>query len=93
MPRRTQISPLTPSGGADIKEEAMDIKHEPGTKWFIWNKNGRRPFRAHDNEDAAIAEAERLAQKVPGQKFHVMRSVTKVFVPVAIEAPAETAAP
>lgn len=66
----------------------MDIVCEPGTKWFIWSKHGRRPARAHDSEAAALAEAERLARKVPGQKFHVMRSVTKVFVP----APAEPSA-
>lgn len=71
----------------------MDITHEPGTKWFIWNKNGRRPYRAHESEEAAIAEAERLARKVPGAKFHVMRSVTKVFVATPSEGPADTAAP
>lgn len=88
MPRRTQLSPLTPSGGAGLEEEPMQITHEPGTKWFIWNKNGRRPYRAHESEEAALAEAERLALKVPGQKFHVMRSVTKVFVPAPAEPPA-----
>lgn len=56
---------------------------EPGDKWFIWTKRGRPPRFAHDTEESAMDEAKRLALLNPEQKFHVMRSLAKVYtVPV-----------
>mgnify|MGYP001602018192 CR=1 FL=1 len=55
---------------------------EPSETWFVWTKQGKPPKFAHETEEAAVKEAERLAMRVPGAKFHVMRGVVKIsFAP------------
>lgn len=58
----------------------MNAMIEESGKWFIWTKKGRPPRFAHDDEASALAEAQRLAFKFPGKKFHVMKSVVKISV-------------
>jgi len=49
--------------------------------WCIWTKFGRRPQFYHPARELAMAEAERLALKNPGQKFIVMKMEGKFGVP------------
>lgn len=44
--------------------------------WLVWSPTGDRPPRfRHETENAAVAEAERLAQLRPGATFIVLSSV------------------
>lgn len=43
--------------------------------WVVWNPEFGPPRYRHDNESAAKAEAERLAEQNLGQKFYVLRGV------------------
>lgn len=70
----------------------MNCIIEGSEKWFVWTKTGRTPKFAHDTEASALEEAQRLAFKCPGKKFHVMRSVAKVCVQIEPLAPAEEVA-
>jgi hypothetical protein len=40
--------------------------------WMVWNERGSAPTHKHITIESAKAEAERLAQKNPGQSFHVL---------------------
>lgn len=46
--------------------------------WFVWNWQGGTPNEQHGSQQAAIAEAERLALKHPGRVFVVLQSVCAV---------------
>jgi hypothetical protein len=60
---------------------ATDLVVEPVDFSFVWTKKGHLPRVAHHREDAALAEAERLARKNPGTKFIVLRAVHKLHIP------------
>lgn len=40
--------------------------------WMVWNPQGRAPTVRHLSNNAAIAEAERLARQCPSQQFFVL---------------------
>jgi hypothetical protein len=42
--------------------------------WCVWNPNHGVPTMRHETEDAANAEAQRLASSRPGARFYVMRA-------------------
>jgi hypothetical protein len=46
--------------------------------WFVFDQKGSKPKHRHRSEDAAIDEAERLAQKHPKRTFHVLMVIGKV---------------
>jgi hypothetical protein len=41
--------------------------------WVVWNERGNAPTMKHFTEQSAMREAERLANKVPGEVFHVLK--------------------
>lgn len=43
--------------------------------WMVWNYDGNQPRVKHETEASAIAEAERLARIVPGQRFVVLEAI------------------
>lgn len=52
--------------------------------WLVWREGGGTPTVQHETEDAARAEAERLAKHVPGARFFVLRTEAVVATgPVA----------
>lgn len=52
----------------------------PPPFWLVWSPSGERPPRfMHPSEDAAWAEANRLADCHPGQKFYVMQPTAQVI--------------
>lgn len=44
------------------------------TFWMVWNPDGNAPRYKHRTEEAAFAEAERLARTNKGQVFVVLES-------------------
>lgn len=46
--------------------------------WMVWNPDGRQPRFRHDNQQLAVAEAERLARANPGQEFYVLEPTHRV---------------
>lgn len=40
--------------------------------WLVWNEAGHAPTFKHETEHGARKEAERLARKQPGSRFHVL---------------------
>ncbi len=40
--------------------------------WVVWNERGGNPTVKHPTAESARAEAERLARKSPGARFHVL---------------------
>lgn len=67
-------------GGTTFNTAPRAAFEEIGS-WCIWTKRGRRPQFFHPARDLAMAEAERLAQLHPGQKFIVMKMEGKFGVP------------
>lgn len=63
---------------APLTEEAADF-------WFIWTKTGHAPRFAHNTEEAARTEIERLARKCPGKKFILLHATAKFVAPAAVE--------
>jgi hypothetical protein len=49
--------------------------------WMLWNPKGASPTRQHKSIEAAIAEAERLARRDPGQEFYVLEALRMCEVP------------
>lgn len=43
--------------------------------WLVWNEEGSAPRHKHETEEGARKEAERLARKQPGSRFHVLALV------------------
>lgn len=43
--------------------------------WMVWNYAGGTPHYQHQSEQEAIAEAERLASRNPGQSFIVLEAI------------------
>jgi hypothetical protein len=43
--------------------------------WVVWNETGHAPMFKHQCEQDARMEAERLARKCPGMRFHVLAAV------------------
>jgi hypothetical protein len=43
--------------------------------WMVWSEHGRAPTYKHVTVQSARAEAERLARKNPGSKFHVLAAL------------------
>lgn len=44
--------------------------------YVVWNPAAGNPRYQHDDEERALAEAERLAGANPGQRFYVMQAVS-----------------
>lgn len=44
------------------------------TFWMVWNPQSRAPTLKHSTEESANAEADRLARKVPGERFYVLQA-------------------
>jgi len=47
--------------------------------WMVWKINGASPNQKHETAEAAKAEASRLAEKHPGERFVVLQSMS-VFI-------------
>lgn len=58
----------------------MPVITESKDVWFVWTKGGRAPKKAHDTQESALLEAERLARKLSPKKFLVMHATHKVSV-------------
>ena len=43
--------------------------------WLVWNETNGAPVHKHKSFLSAKAEAERLASRIGGQKFHVLQLV------------------
>lgn len=54
--------------------------------WIVWNPKGGNPTRTHASHESATAEAERLAEKNPGQHFYVAHA----YAVSAVEKPCVT---
>lgn len=76
---------------AENSSEGRIVRAADRQTYFIWTKTGRKFSFAHQSKEAAYAEAERLARKYPGQKFHVLLSIEKVFFETALSAAAVAA--
>lgn len=57
--------------------------------YFVYDYGGRWPIKRHENYARARHEAQRLAMKLPGRKFHVV--ATSMIIEVPAEAVEETA--
>lgn len=54
--------------------------------YMVWSPTGiHAPRYRHETRQAATAEAERLAQKCPGQRFYVLAAVSCSAVPPITE--------
>jgi hypothetical protein len=42
--------------------------------WMVWNPQGSQPTAKHYQRTDALAEAERLARKCPGETFYVLEA-------------------
>ena len=47
---------------------------EQSAFWCVWNPAGSSPTERHSSMNSAMAEAQRLARKVRGQRFYVLRA-------------------
>ena len=53
--------------------------HRQPPFWLVWSPNGDRPPSVrHPSEDAALQEANRLADAHPGREFYVMQPTLQV---------------
>lgn len=50
-----------------------EVKSKVCWFWMIWAENGGAPTAVHITEERAIREVERLARKVPGKRFYLMK--------------------
>lgn len=53
-------------------------KHNNGVTdkfWLVWRLGGGQPTKMHGSADAAKDEAERLAEKLPGERFAVLQAM------------------
>ena len=50
--------------------------------WMVWNRDFGVQIYNCDTQQAAQAEAERLAKKQPGDKFYVLQSIGYAVLPV-----------
>ena len=66
--------------GLHSGEEGMNLGFQEF--YLVWRVDGEShvPTKRHLSEQSAKAEAERLAQKHPGNEFYVLRSVAAVRV-------------
>lgn len=48
--------------------------------FMVWTKRGHKPRFTHASYEAALAEAIRLAGEHPGEKFIVLKAITKLHV-------------
>lgn len=63
---------------ADIKF-ARDYGYSPAAPfWLVWNEDGYPPRFQHPTQEAAQAEAARLASENAGTKFHVLCPVSTI---------------
>lgn len=46
--------------------------------WLVWREGGGAPTYRHPNEDSALAEANRLAERFPGSPFVVLCPFTRI---------------
>jgi hypothetical protein len=49
--------------------------------WMVWNPKRTSPTCQHKSIEAAVAEAERLARRDPGQEFYVLEALRMCQVP------------
>ena len=47
--------------------------------WMVWKINGYAPVQKHETAEIAKAEASRLAEKHPGERFVVLQAMS-VFI-------------
>jgi hypothetical protein len=50
---------------------------------MVWTKSGHNPRFIHDDVEAAMYEAERLAKQNPGKKYIVLAAIMKISAPAA----------
>lgn len=50
----------------------------PAPFWLIWREDGHYPWHKHETRDLAEAEAARLANECPGEKFHILAVMATV---------------
>lgn len=43
--------------------------------WMVWCPQGGQPTMRHGSRESAAAEAARLARKLPGREFFVLKAV------------------
>lgn len=48
------------------------------TFWCVWNPSAGSPTVQHHSHESALAEAKRLAERVPGQRFFVLQAINVV---------------
>jgi hypothetical protein len=74
MTRNSPFNPM-PQVQAQPKPQrsTLSITRAPGVDsyYFVWGEGRRAPRQRHDSCEAAVAEAERLAQLHPSVSFHV----------------------
>ena len=51
------------------------------TFWLVWNPQRGSPARRHLVEKTARIEAQRLADKVPGEIIYILNAVGLAFTP------------
>ena len=54
--------------------------------WMVWREGSKGLHVKHESYDSVRTEAERLAEKNPGQKFYVLESLIEVQGTVTVEA-------
>lgn len=50
----------------------LEIAMDQSSFWMVWNPQGNQPTYKHPTRDSAVAEAERLARKCPGDQFYIL---------------------
>ncbi len=51
--------------------------------WLVWNPAGGNPHHRHPNHELAVAEAEKLAKKQPGEIFYVLAAEKMTMQPLS----------
>lgn len=59
----------------------LTFKPQRGRQWAVWNKNDGMPREFFATRELAIEFAAYQAQRLPGQRFHVVQFDSKLYAP------------
>lgn len=62
----------------------LTLTPSPTAFWLVWRDNGGPPTVRHRTLDAAEAEAKRLAEHCPGERFFVLEALVAVTKPPTV---------